>query len=162
MSTTAANFVALEPAGENYLTDEKSIWSWLLTTDHKRIALLYFASITVFFFLGGAAAAVMRLNLISPNGLIVGHEMYNRLFTMHGVVMVWFFLVPAIPVTLGNFLTPLMLGARDLAFPRIKPDQLVPVHGGRRAGPGRPGDRGRRTRRGRSTPRSPPTTPRAT
>ncbi len=104
---------------ESYLTDERSIWSWLLTTDHKRIALLYFVSITAFFFLGGASAALMRLNLMTPRGWIVDHETYNRLFTMHGVVMVWFFLVPAIPVTLGNFITPLMLGARDLAFPRL-------------------------------------------
>ena len=111
--------VGLHADHDNYLTDEKSIWSWLLTTDHKRIALLYFASITAFFFLGGAAAALMRLNLMTPNGLIVDHETYNRLFTMHGVIMVWFFLVPAVPVTLGNFVTPLMLGARDLAFPRL-------------------------------------------
>jgi cytochrome c oxidase subunit 1 len=104
---------------ETYLTDETSIWSWLLTTDHKRIALLYFVSITGFFFLGGAAAALMRLNLMTPEGWIVDHETYNRLFTLHGVVMVWFFLVPAIPVTIGNFITPLMLGARDLAFPRL-------------------------------------------
>jgi cytochrome c oxidase subunit I len=118
-AATGRGLVNLDAGHESYLTDEKSIWSWLLTTDHKRIALLYFASITGFFFLGGAAAALMRLNLMSPTGLIVGHETYNRLFTMHGVVMVWFFLVPAIPVTLGNFVTPLMLGARDLAFPRL-------------------------------------------
>jgi cytochrome c oxidase subunit 1 len=104
---------------QTYLTDEKTIASWLRSTDHKRIAILYFAAITVFFFLGGAAAALIRLNLISPTGLIVNHETYNRLFTFHGVIMVWFFLVPAIPVTLGNFITPLMIGARDLAFPRI-------------------------------------------
>jgi len=116
---SAAGLVGLDAAHDNYLTDEKTIGSWLLTTDHKRIALLYFASITAFFFLGGAAAALMRLNLLTPNGLIVDHETYNRLFTMHGVIMVWFFLVPAIPVTLGNFVTPLMIGARDLAFPRI-------------------------------------------
>lgn len=104
---------------ESYLTEEKSLRSWLLTTDHKRIALLYFASITAFFFLGGAGAALIRLNLILPQGAIVSPETYNRLFTLHGVVMVWFFLVPAVPVTLGNFVVPLMLGARDLAFPRI-------------------------------------------
>ena len=103
----------------NYLTDKWTIRSWLLTTDHKRIALLYFASITAFFFLGGAAAALMRLHLILPQGALFSHEMYNRVFTMHGVVMVWFFLVPAVPVTLGNFIVPLMLGARDLAFPRL-------------------------------------------
>ena len=116
---TPPDLARFAPARESYLTDEKSIWSWLLTTDHKRISLLYFATITAFFFLGGAAAAMMRLNLVSPNGLIADHELYNRLFTMHGVLMVWFFLVPAIPVTLGNFVTPLMLGARDLAFPRV-------------------------------------------
>ena len=118
-TTTERSLLTLQQRADSYLTDERTIWSWLLTTDHKRIALLYFASITAFFFLGGAAAAVMRLNLVTPEGLLVEHEMYNRLFTMHGVIMVWFFLVPAIPVTLGNFVTPLMLGARDLAFPRV-------------------------------------------
>ena len=93
--------------------------SWLLSTDHKRIAMLYLVSITVFFFIGGAAAALVRLNLIVPQGLLGSAETYNRLFTMHGVIMVWFFLVPAVPVTLGNFIIPLMLGARDLAFPRL-------------------------------------------
>jgi cytochrome c oxidase subunit I len=107
------------PAKESYLTEDGTLRSWLLTTDHKRIALLYFGSITLFFFLGGAAAALMRWNLLSPAGAIVSPETYNRLFTMHGVIMVWFFLVPAVPVTLGNFITPLMLGARDLAFPKL-------------------------------------------
>ena len=103
----------------SYLTDGFTLRSWLLTTDHKRIALLYLASITMFFFIGGIAAALVRFNLIVPEGLLGSAEAYNRLFTMHGVVMVWFFLVPAVPVTLGNFLIPLMLGARDLAFPRL-------------------------------------------
>ncbi len=109
-------------AGEiegSYLTDGTTIRSWLLTTDHKRIALLYLGSITVFFFVGGIAAAMVRLNLLVPEGLLGSAETYNRLFTMHGVIMVWFFLVPAVPVTLGNFVIPLMLGARDLAFPRL-------------------------------------------
>ena len=104
---------------ENYLTHETGLASWLFTTDHKRIAILYAISITFFFFVGGAAAALMRINLLSPNGAIVAPEVYNRLFTWHGVVMVWFFLVPSIPVTLGNFVIPLMLGARDVAFPKI-------------------------------------------
>jgi cytochrome c oxidase subunit I len=103
----------------SYLTDGLTLRSWLLTTDHKRIALLYLGSITLFFFIGGFAAALVRLNLIEPRGLLGSAETYNRLFTLHGVVMVWFFLVPAVPVTLGNFLIPLMLGARDLAFPRL-------------------------------------------
>ena len=107
------------PLPRSYLTDETTLRSWLLTTDHKRIALLYFGTITVFFFIGGAAAALMRLHLITPGGMLFGHAQYNRMFTMHGVIMVWFFLVPAVPVTLGNFVLPLMLGARDLAFPRL-------------------------------------------
>ncbi|MDB6088507.1 MAG: ctaD [Gammaproteobacteria bacterium] len=115
--SAAAGAAAL--SGESYLTDGFSLRSWLLTTDHKRIAILYLASITVFFFIGAAGAALVRYNLIVPEGLIKSAETYNRLFTMHGVVMVWFFLVPAVPVTLGNFIVPLMLGARDLAFPKL-------------------------------------------
>ena len=103
----------------SYLTDGTTIRSWLLTTDHKRIALLYLGSITLFFFIGGIAAALVRYNLIVPQGMIGSAETYNRLFTTHGVLMVWFFLIPAVPVTLGNFLVPLMLGARDLAFPKL-------------------------------------------
>lgn len=106
-------------APDSYLSDGHTLRSWLLTTDHKRIAILYLGSITIFFFVGGAAAALLRYNLIMPEGMIGSVETYNRLFTMHGVVMVWFFLVPAVPVTLGNFLVPLMIGARDLAFPRL-------------------------------------------
>src|SRR5262249_6345918 len=75
--------------------------------------------ITVFFFLGGAAAALMRYNLVIPEGAISSAETYNRLFSIHGVIMVWFFLVPAVPVTVGNFIIPLMIGARDLAFPKL-------------------------------------------
>jgi cytochrome c oxidase subunit 1 len=103
----------------SYLTDGFTLRSWLLTTDHKRIALLYLGSITIFFFVGGVAAALIRYNLIVPEGMIASAETYNRIFTIHGVVMVWFFLIPAVPVTLGNFVVPLMLGARDLAFPKL-------------------------------------------
>ena len=121
MSTQIMGGVSISAgaAEGSYLTDGWTLRSWLLSTDHKRIALLYLGSITFFFFLGGAAAALVRLNLIVPEGLLGSAEAYNRLFTMHGVIMVWFFLVPAVPVTLGNFLIPLMLGARDLAFPRL-------------------------------------------
>jgi cytochrome c oxidase subunit 1 len=100
-------------ATSSYLADGLTVRSWLLTTDHKRIAALYFGTITFFFFIGGGAAALLRYNLIVPQGMIGSAETYNRLFTLHGVVMVWFFLVPAVPVTLGNFLVPLMLGARS-------------------------------------------------
>ena len=112
---------AVEPGTEtepSYLTSENTIASWLLTRDHKRIALLFFASITFFFFIGGAAATLMRLNLATPEGLLQP-AVYNRMFTMHGVIMVWFFLIPSIPATFGNFFIPLMIGARDLAFPRV-------------------------------------------
>src|SRR6516162_5554130 len=104
---------------ENCLTSGYGIWSWLLTTDHKRIAIMYMISITLFFFVGGAAATLIRIELITPVGDIVSPETYNRLFTLHGVAMIFFFLIPSIPAVLGNFLVPLMIGAKDLAFPRI-------------------------------------------
>jgi cytochrome c oxidase subunit I len=107
-----------EPA-INYLNIEHSIRSWLLTTDHKRIGLLYMVSITLFFFIGGAAATLMRLELLTPQTDLVTSATYNKLFTIHGVVMVWFFLIPSIPTVLGNFLVPMMIGARDVAFPRL-------------------------------------------
>jgi len=103
----------------HYLNVSYGIRSWLLTTDHKRIALLYLASVTFFFFVGGAAAVLMRLHLIEPQGTLVQPETYNKLFSMHGIFMVFFFLIPSIPAVLGNFLVPMMIGARDLAFPRI-------------------------------------------
>src|SRR3954463_16255409 len=102
-----------------YLNARQTISSWLFTTDHKRIALLYMVSITLFFFIGGAAATLMRLELLTPQGDLVTSETYNKLFTIHGVVMVWFFLIPSIPTVLGNFLLPMMLGARDVAFPKL-------------------------------------------
>jgi cytochrome c oxidase subunit 1 len=107
------------PFAETYLNTRHTVASWLLTHDHKRIAILYMLSITMFFAIGGSAAVVMRLQLLTPHSSLVEAETYNKLFTLHGVTMVFFFLVPSIPVTLGNFLVPLMIGARDLAFPRI-------------------------------------------
>lgn len=107
------------PMPESYLNSGSTIASWLLTTDHKRIAALYLATITLFFFIGGAAATLIRVELFTPTGDLVTSDEYNRLFTLHGVVMVWFFLVPLIPTTLGNFLLPLMIGASDVAFPRL-------------------------------------------
>src|ERR1051326_3389738 len=104
---------------EHYLNANYGLRSWLLTTDHKRIALLYLVSITFFFFIGGAAATLIRLELLTPQGDLVQSETYNKLFTMHGVSMVFFFLIPSIPAVLGNFLVPIMIGAKDLAFPRL-------------------------------------------
>jgi cytochrome c oxidase subunit 1 len=103
----------------HYLNDGYGIRSWLLTRDHKRIALLYLAAATFFFFVGGSFAVVIRLDLATPAGDLVSDETYNKLFTMHGVMMVFFFLIPVIPAVLGNFLVPIMIGARDLAFPKL-------------------------------------------
>jgi cytochrome c oxidase subunit 1 len=110
---------ALAEERETYLSAGHGIKSWLLTKDHKRIGLLYLFTVTLFFFIGGVFATLIRLELLSPHGNLVSSETYNKLFTMHGVVMVFFFLLPSIPATLGNFFLPLMIGARDLAFPRI-------------------------------------------
>jgi cytochrome c oxidase subunit 1 len=104
---------------ENYLNKEYGIRSWLLTTDHKRIALLYLLSITFFFFIGGFFALLIRLELLTPAGDLVQADTYNKLFTMHGQIMIFFFLIPSVPAVLGNFLVPLMIGAKDLALPRI-------------------------------------------
>src|SRR5438094_1163220 len=103
----------------HYLNSEYGIKSWLLTKDHKRIALLYMLSITFFFVIGGVYAMVIRLELLSPNGWLVEASTYNKIFTQHGIIMIFFFLIPSIPNVLGNFLVPLMIGARDLAFPRL-------------------------------------------
>jgi cytochrome c oxidase subunit 1 len=110
-----------EPPAErsNYLNVSYGVVSWLLTKDHKRIAILYLISVTVMFLLGGVAISIVRLHLMTPQGALVSADTYNRLFTMHGVIMVFFFLVPVAPAVLGNFCLPLMIGAKDLAFPRI-------------------------------------------
>jgi cytochrome c oxidase subunit 1 len=104
---------------EDYLNASYTVKSWLLTVDHKRIGLLYLVTISIFFVLGGIAATIVRLELTTPEGDFVMSETYNKLFTMHGAIMVFFFLIPSIPTTLGNFLIPLMIGARDMAFPRL-------------------------------------------
>ena len=103
----------------NYLNNGHTLKSWLLTTDHKRIALLYLLSVTSFFFLGGFFAMLIRLELLTPQGDLMQADTYNKVFTMHGMIMVFFFLIPVVPAVLGNFLVPLMVGAKDLAFPRI-------------------------------------------
>ena len=107
------------PIEHSFLGAGSRLWSWLTTVDHKRIAILYAIAITGFFFLGGAAATLIRVELATPQGDLVSAETYNKLFTAHGMIMVWFFLIPSIPATLGNFLIPLMIGARDLAFPKL-------------------------------------------
>ena len=108
-----------KPPRTNYLTAEHGIKSWLLTKDHKRIAILYLGGVSFFFFIGSLYAMAIRLELLSPQGDLMQASTYNKTFTQHGIIMVFFFLIPAIPATLGNFLVPMMIGAKDLAFPRI-------------------------------------------
>src|SRR5262245_14893202 len=103
----------------SYLGGEYGMRSWLLTLDHKRIALMYLIAVTCFFLAGGLFAVLIRLELLTPSGDLFQSETYNKLFTLHGIFMIFFFLLPSIPAVLGNFLLPLMIGARDLAFPRI-------------------------------------------
>jgi cytochrome c oxidase subunit 1 len=119
MTDRALDIAAVDDGRHSYLGGEVTLWSWLSTTDHKRVAILYAISTTIFFFIGGAAATLIRLELFTPAGDLVSDDTYNELFTLHGITMIWFFLVPLIPTTLGNFLIPLMIGARDLAFPRL-------------------------------------------
>src|SRR6187402_3054368 len=107
------------PNMTNYLNASHGLASWLLTRDHKRIALLYLVTITVFFLIGGLMAVGIRLELVTPAGDFVTADTYNKMFTLHGVLMVFLFLLPSIPAVLGNFLIPPMIGAKDLAFPRI-------------------------------------------
>ena len=120
MKSEDAGLLAREPGEESYLTQGgATLRSWLTTTDHKRIAILYAIGITIFFFIGGAAATLIRIELFTPKGDLVTADTYNRLFTLHGTIMIWFFLVPSIPTTMGNFLLPLMIGAKDVAFPKL-------------------------------------------
>lgn len=108
-----------ESSSVNYLNVSHTLKSWLLTGDHKRIAVLYLISVSFFFFLGSIAASLVRIELMSPNGLMMESETYNKMFSAHGIIMIFFFLIPSIPAIFGNFLIPLMIGARDLAFPRL-------------------------------------------
>ncbi len=114
-----AEFETPKPPRVNYLNAEYGVKSWLLTRDHKRIALLYLFGISFFFFIGSLYAMMIRLELLTPQGDLMQASTYNKTFTQHGIIMVFFFLIPSIPATLGNFLVPLMIGAKDLAFPRI-------------------------------------------
>jgi len=117
MNSTITDVTALPRV--HYLNVDYGWKSWLFTTDHKRIAWLYLFAITFFFCIGGVAATLMRLNLIQPQGSLMEPDTYNKLFTVHGLIMIFFFLAPSIPAVLGNFLIPLMIGAQDLAFPRL-------------------------------------------
>ena len=103
----------------NYFNEQKGLWSWLTTVDHKRIGLMYLFTNLAFFLIGGVLALLVRIEHLSPAQTIMGSDTYNRVFTLHGAIMVFLFIVPAIPASIGNFVLPLMLGAKDVAFPRL-------------------------------------------
>lgn len=103
----------------HYLNNGYSLKSWLLTKDHKRIAILYLLSVSAFFMIGGIYAMMIRLELLTPKSDLLQTGTYNKVFTHHGIIMVFFFLIPVVPAILGNFLLPIMIGAKDLAFPRV-------------------------------------------
>src|SRR4051812_43505581 len=109
---------------KNYLNETTGIKSWLTTVDHKRIGIMYLCAVCFAFLLGGIFALLVRLSLLNPQHTLFGKhwvtvEMYNRFFTLHGAIMVFLFIIPAIPASLANFVLPMMLGAKDVAFPRI-------------------------------------------
>ena len=116
------NAEAISEAGipkVNYLTNGFTLKSWLLTKDHKRIAIMYLITISLFFMAGGMFASAIRLELLTPASDLLESGTYNRVFTAHGVLMIFFFLIPSIPAVLGNFMLPIMIGAKDLALPRV-------------------------------------------
>src|SRR3990167_7652500 len=102
-----------------YLNVRHGLASWLLTKDHKRIGIMYLIVVSMAFFLGAIFAAGVRIELTTPQGDFVSADTYNRMFTMHGVFMVFFVLIPVVPAILGNFVMPLMIGAKDVAFPKL-------------------------------------------
>src|SRR3954463_11435125 len=136
-STSDASGIGAAPARENthvgsyeslpdakypavhYMNADRGIMSWFLTLDHKRIALMYFVLTSVAFLLGGIFAMAVRIEHLTPEPTIMGANTYNRMFTLHGVVMIFLFMIPAIPGVFGNFCMPLMLGAKDVAFPKL-------------------------------------------
>ena len=112
-------FPVEENPAHHYLNAEKGILSWLFTVDHKRIGLLYLGSITLFFFVGGVLALLLRTELLTPAQSIIDADTYNQIFTLHGAIMIFLFIIPSIPAALGNFFLPMMIGAKDVAFPRL-------------------------------------------
>jgi cytochrome c oxidase subunit 1 len=109
---------------KNYLNATTGIWSWMSTVDHKRIGVMYLVAVTSAFFVGGMFALLIRLTLLTPSHKLFGKvlidaDTYNRVFTLHGAIMVFLFIIPSIPGSLANFILPLMLGAKDVAFPRL-------------------------------------------
>ena len=119
-STTADVVAAPKSAdSDNYLTHDKGFLSWIFTLDHKRIGIMYLASVLFAFALGGTFALILRTELLTPGKTIIDHDVYNQMFTLHGAIMVFLVIIPGIPAALGNIALPLQLGAKDVAFPRL-------------------------------------------
>src|SRR5690348_4543015 len=122
---TSGNVTADRPRpAKNYLNETTGLWSWMSTVDHKRIGIMYLGAVSFAFLLGGIFALLVRLSLLNPQHTLFGKqwvtaEMYNRFFTLHGAIMVFLFIIPSIPASLANFVLPMMLGAKDVAFPRL-------------------------------------------
>jgi len=107
------------PEEPSYLVSKRGIMSWLVTVDHKRLGLMYLASVLLFFFVAGVLAIALRTELFTPNQDFMSAQTYNQVYTLHGAIMVFLFIIPSVPAALGNFFLPLMLGAKDVAFPRL-------------------------------------------
>src|SRR6186713_1213459 len=118
-TTADAGIPQAKGADDNYLTHDKGFASWAFTLDHKRIGVMYLICVLSAFLLGGVFALLVRTELLTPGRTIVDHDTYNQLFTLHGAVMVFLVIIPGIPAALGNFILPLQLGAKDVAFPRL-------------------------------------------
>ena len=110
---------ATATADTNYINVKKGIMSWLITLDHKRIGILYLISVLIAFLAGGVFALLVRTELLFPGKTLVDAHTYNQFFTLHGAIMVFGFIIPSIPAAMGNFCLPIMLGAKDVAFPRL-------------------------------------------
>ena len=108
-----------EPSYLDYKGKHSGIMGWLLSTDHKRIGILYLVGVLTFFMAGAALGFLMRLELISPGETIVSAQTYNKFFTLHGVIMIFLVVIPGLPAVFGNFMLPIMIGAKDVAFPRL-------------------------------------------
>src|SRR5512134_60407 len=120
-STTADVFESPQAPSrdDSYLTHERGVLSWIFTLDHKRIGVMYLMSVMTSFLLGGFFALLLRTELLSPGPTLITADQYNQAFTLHGAIMVFLVIIPGIPAALGNFVLPLQLGAKDLAFPRV-------------------------------------------
>ena len=119
MKAAAISPVPAEPDYLNVATRHKGILAWILTTDHKRIGILYMISLAFFFSIAVTIGFLMRLELIAPGKTIVEPQTYNTLFTLHGVIMIFLFIIPGLPAIFGNFFLPLLIGAKDVFFPRL-------------------------------------------